>query len=85
MVLHDVNQAARYAHHMVALVAGRIVAKGTPQQIITPPVLAEVFGVETQVLFDTNTNAPFCIPLKSSGQTPGAVLDGERPCNRPQN
>jgi iron complex transport system ATP-binding protein len=64
MVLHDVNQAARYAHHMVALVAGRIVSSGTPHQIVTPPVLAEVFGIETQVLVDSHTNAPFCIPLK---------------------
>jgi iron complex transport system ATP-binding protein len=64
IVLHDVNQAARYAHQMVALVAGRIVACGTPQEVVTPPILAEVFGVEAQVLKDPQTNAPICIPRR---------------------
>ena len=35
MVLHDVNQAARYAHHMVALADGRVVRSGTPHEILT--------------------------------------------------
>ena len=49
MVLHDVNQAARYAHHMVALADGRVVRSGTPHDILTPDVLAEVFGIEAEV------------------------------------
>jgi iron complex transport system ATP-binding protein len=64
MVLHDINQAARYAHCMVALVAGRIVACGTPQQIVAPAVLAEVFDIEANVLVDPETQVPFCIPKK---------------------
>lgn len=71
MVLHDVNQAARYAHHMVALVGGRIVARGTPHQIVAPHVLAEVFGIEAQVMIDPRTGAPFCIP--------GRVLESRAP------
>ena len=66
MVLHDVNQAARYAHCMVALVGGRIVASGTPQEIVTVPVLAEVFGVEAHVFVDPQSNTPFCIPRRLS-------------------
>ena len=66
MVLHDVNQAARYSHHMIALVAGQILARGTPHEIVAPPVLAKVFGIETQVIVDTHSGAPFCIPLKVS-------------------
>ena len=42
MVLHDINQAARYAQHMVALVAGRIVASGSPREILTPRLLRRV-------------------------------------------
>jgi iron complex transport system ATP-binding protein len=66
MVLHDVNQAARYAHCMVALVAGRIVACGAPHEIVAPAVLAEVFGIEAHVLIDPETQTPFCIPRKLS-------------------
>lgn len=64
MVLHDVNQAARYAHHMIALAEGKILAAGTPHEIVSPPILARVFGIETQVIIDTHSGAPFCIPLK---------------------
>ena len=77
MVLHDVNQAARYAHHMVALVAGRIVASGTPREIVAPSVLSEVFGVEARVLIDPHTNAPFCIPWKAARSGPDSIGEGE--------
>ena len=64
MVLHDINQAARYAQHMVALVAGRIVASGTPREIVTPSVLAEVFNIEAAVGTGGPTESPYCIPLR---------------------
>ena len=41
MVLHDINQAARYSHHMVALAGGRVVRCGTPRDILMPDVLAQ--------------------------------------------
>jgi iron complex transport system ATP-binding protein len=69
MVLHDVNQAARYSHHMIALVEGQIFAHGTPHEIIAPPVLARVFGIETQVITNTHSGAPYCIPLRVLGAT----------------
>ena len=74
MVLHDVNQAARYAHCMVALVAGRIVACGTPHEIVTPPVLAEVFGVDAHVMVDPETDTPFCIPRRLSAPGPAVAF-----------
>jgi len=64
MVLHDVNQAARYAHHMVALAEGRAVRSGTPREILTAEVLAQVFGIEAEVRIDSFTHTPYCIPLK---------------------
>jgi ABC-type cobalamin/Fe3+-siderophores transport system ATPase subunit len=64
MVLHDVNQAARYADHMVALVDGRIAASGSPHEILTPQLLAEMFGIEAEVLERADSHAPFCIPLR---------------------
>ena len=67
MVLHDVNQAARYAHHMVALADGRVIRTGTPREILTADVLAEVFGIEAEVQIDKCTNAPYCIPLRLCG------------------
>ncbi len=64
MVLHDINQAARFAHFMVALVAGQIVATGSPQEMISPEVLIQVFQIEAEIGTAGPDNAPYCIPLR---------------------
>ena len=43
MVLHDLNNAARYAHHMLAISDGKVFAAGTPEDVIVPELLREVF------------------------------------------
>ncbi len=45
MVLHDLNQAARYAHHLVAMKDGRVVAEGHPAEVVDERMVAEVFGL----------------------------------------
>lgn len=62
MVVHDLNHAARHAHHIVALNGGEIVAAGPPAEVITPTILRSVFGVEADIVSDPRTGAPFCIP-----------------------
>ena len=64
LVLHDINQAARYSDYMVALAGGRIVASGTPHEILTPRILADVFSIEAQILPRDDVDVPFCIPLR---------------------
>ena len=58
MVLHDLNLACRYAHHIVAMREGRIVAEGPPSEIVTPELLRDVFRVEGAVVADPVTGAP---------------------------
>ncbi|QDU58969.1 ABC transporter ATP-binding protein [Aeoliella mucimassa] len=65
MVLHDINQAARYASHMIALVDGQIAASGSPTEILTPEVLARVFRIEAMVTRREDTSTPYCIPLRN--------------------
>lgn len=50
MVLHDLNQAARYSHRICALKDGRIYGEGTPEAILTPETLREVFQIEAQIM-----------------------------------
>jgi iron complex transport system ATP-binding protein len=64
MVLHDVNQAARFSHHMVALSKGRIVASGTPAEVVTTLLMRDVFAIEAEILHCEATNSPLCIPLR---------------------
>lgn len=62
MVLHDLNNAARYSHHVVALSRGRVFDAGPPEEVVTPALLREVFGVEADVVPDPRTGVPLCIP-----------------------
>jgi iron complex transport system ATP-binding protein len=50
MVLHDLNHAARYADHVVAMKDGRIVAEGAPGEVVTADLVREVFGLECVVV-----------------------------------
>ncbi|RZT85306.1 iron complex transport system ATP-binding protein [Pseudonocardia sediminis] len=63
MVLHDLNLAARYADHLVAMRDGRIVAAGDPSDVITAPMLADVFGLRAHVIPDPVTGTPMVVPI----------------------
>ncbi|MFC8075518.1 ABC transporter ATP-binding protein [Streptomyces sp. NPDC057307] len=62
IVLHDLNQAARYADHLVAMKEGRIVAEGHPGEIVTAELVREVFGLESVVVPDPVTGSPLVVP-----------------------
>jgi iron complex transport system ATP-binding protein len=49
VVLHDIEQAARIADRMVALKSGAIQAHGTPEEVVTERLLADVFEIEAEV------------------------------------
>ncbi len=66
MVLHDLNLAARYADHVVAMRAGRIVAQGPPAEVFTVELLADVFGLAALVVPDPATGTPLVVPLPRS-------------------
>jgi ABC-type cobalamin/Fe3+-siderophores transport system ATPase subunit len=65
MVLHDLNLAARYSHHLIAMKQGRIVAAGTPTELLTPQRVQEVFGIQAQVIQDPVTGSPLVVPVAS--------------------
>ncbi|MBB2943919.1 iron complex transport system ATP-binding protein [Actinoplanes lutulentus] len=63
MVLHDLSLAARYADVLVAMKDGRIVATGTPEEVLTPELLDEVFDLKAMVVPDPATGTPLVIPV----------------------
>nr|WP_155828990.1 ABC transporter ATP-binding protein [Leifsonia aquatica] len=63
MVLHDLNLAARYADHLVAMRDGSIVAAGDPSEVVTAGLVRDVFGVESVIASDPVTATPLVVPL----------------------
>jgi len=63
MVLHDLNLSARYADHLVALRGGRVVAEGTPREVVTEEVVREVFGLDNRVIDDPVSHTPLVVPV----------------------
>lgn len=68
-VLHDLNQAARYADHLVAMKDGRVVAQGAPAQIVTPELVADVFDLDCTVIDDPITATPLVVPAGRTVRT----------------
>jgi iron complex transport system ATP-binding protein len=63
-VLHDLNEAWRYADDMIVMRGGHVVARGDPCEIIvTPAVIRAAFGLDTQVIADPVTGTPLVLPL----------------------
>ncbi|MFB7996721.1 ABC transporter ATP-binding protein [Streptomyces sp. NPDC056002] len=77
LVLHDLNQAARYADHLVAMKSGRIVAEGPPAEVVTADLVREVFGLDCVVVPDPVTGSPLIVPGApwQAGARPGAPSD----------
>ncbi|MGY1809989.1 ABC transporter ATP-binding protein [Blastococcus sp. SYSU D00669] len=63
MVLHDLNLAARYADHLVALADGRIHAAGTPAEVLTEQTVRAVFGLDSRVVVDPTSGKPLMLPI----------------------
>lgn len=61
-VLHDLNHAARYATHLIAMRAGEVIAEGAPADVVTAELVERVFGLSCQVIDDPETGTPLVVP-----------------------
>lgn len=61
MVLHDLNQAARFADYLIALKDGKIIKAGDCEEVIQSEVLQTVFNIDAFIGLDPRTNKPMCI------------------------
>ena len=62
-VLHDLNHAARYATHLVAMRDGAIIAQGDPREIITAELVEAVYDLPCRVITDPVSGTPLVLPL----------------------
>jgi iron complex transport system ATP-binding protein len=63
LVLHDLNQACRYAHHLIAMRGGAIVAEGAPSDVVTTDLVEDVFGLRCRVITDPVSSTPLVLPI----------------------
>jgi iron complex transport system ATP-binding protein len=78
LVLHDLNLACRYAHHLVAMKDGAIVAEGPPGEVITAATVEQVFGLPCRVIDDPLTGTPLVLPVPARGRGAGTARGNGR-------
>jgi len=78
-VLHDLNQAARFATHLVAMRDGGIVAQGPPGRVVTPGLVEEVFGLSCVIHPDPVTGSPQVTPIGGVRPSPTRTPNPEGP------
>lgn len=80
-VLHDLNQAARYASHLIVMKDGRVIRSGTPHDVITTDTIEDVFGLSALIIEDPVTKTPLVLPRdpRESGLNPVEPVDSIPP------
>lgn len=63
ITMHDLNLAARFGDHVVALHQGRIAAQGVPEEVLTTATLRAVFDIESRLFRDEQTGSLHCVPI----------------------
>ncbi|WP_265500457.1 ABC transporter ATP-binding protein [Paracoccus beibuensis] len=63
MVLHDLNLAARYADHLVALRHGQLLVQGPPEDVLVERTVHQVFGLTSRIVTDPVSGRPMMLPI----------------------
>ena len=61
VVLHDLNLAARYADRLVMLEQGRVMADGTPREVLTPDLIYRLYDYPAQVILHPESGLPMVV------------------------
>jgi len=62
MVLHDLNLAARYADHLIAIAGGTVHSAGAPAEVLTAEMVTDVFGLASEIITDPISGKPLMLP-----------------------
>lgn len=72
MALHDLAQACRYADYLIAMKEGKVIAVGSPGQIVTPSLVREVFDLDAEIVRDPVSGKPMALPRWAGPENPSA-------------
>ena len=62
MVLHDINLSARYADHIFAMSKGKLIAQGSPSEVISRELMKQIYGLDCQIIEDPVSGTPLIVP-----------------------
>ncbi|MFA9444612.1 ABC transporter ATP-binding protein [Egicoccus sp. AB-alg6-2] len=79
MVLHELNQASRYADHLVAMSGGKVLAEGLPSDVLTGDLVETVFGLRCRIIPDPVSGSPMVVPVGRHAvlDSPAAQASGQ--------
>ena len=61
MVIHELNNAARFADHMIGVKKGKVICQGTSHEVMTKENLRELFNIDAEIVEDPRNNKPVCL------------------------
>jgi iron complex transport system ATP-binding protein len=67
MVIHELNNAARFADHMIGVKKGKIACEGSSHEVMTNENLKDLFNIDAEIVQDPRTNKPVCITYDMVG------------------
>ncbi|MFY9173865.1 MAG: ABC transporter ATP-binding protein [Peptococcia bacterium] len=65
-VLHDLNMAAQYCDYLVLLNEGRIMGEGSPEEVIRPEIIADLYKLQLKITQNPETGRPYIIPTRGN-------------------
>ena len=65
MVLHDLSLAAQFSDELLLLADGKIQAQGTPQEVLQPQILRQVYQVDIEIL-TSSRGLPVVYPYRKT-------------------
>ncbi|WP_244613307.1 ABC transporter ATP-binding protein [Modicisalibacter radicis] len=68
MVVHDLVSACRFADHLVAMHAGRVIAAGSPSTVVTAELVRRLYGVDCTLLSDPATGSPILANMRRTAE-----------------
>ncbi|WP_168120997.1 ABC transporter ATP-binding protein [Paenibacillus sp. HB172176] len=74
MVVHDLNHATQFAHHIVAIKSGNVLYEGSAEEVVTSEMLRDVFAIEADVIPNPRTGKPLCLPHGLTGEAPAPAV-----------
>ncbi|PIE83492.1 MAG: ABC transporter ATP-binding protein [Candidatus Contendobacter odensis] len=74
--LHDLNLAAHYCDRLHLIDSGRLIASGTPAEVLTPALIHQVYGVRAEVELTTRSGKPQVTFLPDEGCKPTSAYSG---------